>query len=62
MDRNGKKRKASPTAQNSERSDLKASARDTFGKTDRDVRAAADSRAGKGRGPAGKIAQHGRTS
>jgi hypothetical protein len=59
MDRNGKKPKASTASPNAERSDMKASARDTLGKAGAPSRAASDERAGKARNTGGKAQPRG---
>jgi hypothetical protein len=62
MDRNGKKPKASTAIPNGERSDLKASARDSFGKASVDARGASGDHAGKARDVGRKSQPRGRTS
>jgi hypothetical protein len=61
MDRNGKKPKASTASPNAERSDMKASARDTLGKAGAPSGAASDERAGKASGTGATAQPRGRT-
>jgi hypothetical protein len=62
MDRNGKKPKASTAVPNGERSDLKASARGSFGEGSADARGASGDRVGKAREVGRKSQPRGRTS